>query len=40
MFYLPIYPIRPCILGNSHGLKVIIYSLNSQRTLNTQEECS
>ena len=23
-----IYPIRPCILGNSHGLKVIIHSDN------------
>jgi len=26
--YAIIYPIRPCILGNSHGLKVIIHSDN------------
>ena len=24
--YMNIYPVRPCILGNSHGLKVIIIS--------------
>jgi len=28
LIYVAIYPIRPCILGNSHGLKVIIHSDN------------